>query len=90
MAADDPHYAASLAAQLTFPAAQAGSEAALLREHLRAWADDLTSELRSDPAIQSAACEYARAWADADLADRDSGHAKIPVGGHDGSRSADR
>jgi len=46
------------------------SESALLRQYLRAWADELTSKLRSDPAIQSAACEYARAWAGADLADR--------------------
>jgi len=70
MAADDPQYAASLAARLMAPGAQADSESALLREYLRAWAGDLTSKLRSDPVIQSAACEYARAWAGADLADR--------------------
>lgn len=69
MAADDPQYAASLAARLTVPQAHADSEAALLRECLRSWADDLTSDLRSDPAIESAACEYARAWAGADTAE---------------------
>jgi hypothetical protein len=70
MAADDPQYAASLAARLMVPGLGADSESALLRQYLRAWADELTSKLRTDPAIQSAACEYARAWAGADLADR--------------------
>jgi hypothetical protein len=70
MAADDPQYAASLAGRLTVLATQADSEAALLRQYLGAWAEDLTSELRSDPAIESAACEYARAWAGADVAER--------------------
>lgn len=70
VAADDPQYAASLAGRLTVPATQADSDAALLREYLGAWADDLTSELRSDPAIESAACEYAQAWAGADVAER--------------------
>lgn len=70
MAADDPQYAASLAARLMTPGEQADSEADLLRRYLRAWAEDLTSKLRSDPAVQSAACEYARAWAGAELADR--------------------
>ena len=70
MAADDPEYAASLAARLTAQRAGADSESALLRQYLHAWADELTGRLRGDPAIQAAALEYARAWVGADLADR--------------------
>jgi hypothetical protein len=69
MAAGDPQYGASLAARLAAPAMQADAEAALLSECLRAWADDLTSDLRSDPAIEAAASEYARAWAGAGIAE---------------------
>ena len=70
MAADDPEYAASQAARLMAHETGADSESALLRQYLHAWADELTGKLRGDPAIQAAACEYARAWAGADLADR--------------------
>ena len=70
MAADDTEYAASLAARLMAHGAGADSESALLRQYLHGWADELTGKLRGDPAIQVAACEYARAWAGADLADR--------------------
>ena len=70
MAADDPEYAASLAARLMVAGLGADSESAMLRQYLHAWADELTGKLRGDPAIQAAACKYARAWAGADLADR--------------------
>ena len=70
MAADDPEYAASQAARLMAHETGADSESALLRQYLHAWADELTGKLRGDPDIQAAACEYARAWAGADLADR--------------------
>jgi hypothetical protein len=80
MAADDPEYAASLAARLTDSGAREDSEAALLRTYLRAWADDLTSQLRADPAIEAVACEYARAWAGADAAERVRGAAHEPAG----------
>ena len=70
MAADDPHYARSLVARLAAPQADTDSEASALRYYLRAWADDLTTHLRGDPAVLSTACEYARAWDGADLADR--------------------
>jgi len=70
MAADDPEYAASLAARLAAHGTRADSESALLRQYLRTWADELTGKLCGDPAIHAAACEYARAWAGADLADR--------------------
>jgi hypothetical protein len=69
MAADGPQYAASLAARLTCSGACEDSEAALLSRYLRAWADDLTGQLRGGPAIETAACEYARAWAGADVAE---------------------
>ncbi len=62
MAADDPGYGASLAAQMTALDVQA-SDAAVLRRYLRAWAGELSNTLRNNPAIRSAACEYARAWA---------------------------
>lgn len=78
MAADDPGYGASLAAQLATAGAPAGSDAALLTERLRAWAHDLGSALRTDPAIRSAACEYARAWAGASLADHVQNAAQAP------------
>ena len=70
MVADDPEYAASQAARLMAHETGADSESALLRQYLHACADELTGKLRGDPDIQSAACEYARAWAGADLADR--------------------
>ena len=80
MAADDPEYAASLAARLAVPGAGEDSEAAVLRTYLRAWEDDLTSQLRSDTATENAACEYARAWAGADLAESVRNAARAPAG----------
>jgi hypothetical protein len=77
-AADDPGYGASLAAQLATAGAPPGGDAALLTERLRAWAHDLGSALRTDPAIRLAACEYARAWAGASLADRVQNAARAP------------
>ena len=82
MAADDPGYGTALAAPLATAGVQAGSDSALLREYLRARAHDLASMLRSDPAIRSAACEYARAWAGAGLADRVRGAAHAAAGEH--------
>jgi hypothetical protein len=79
MAADDPGYGASLAAQLAAAGAPPGSGAALLTECLRAWAADLGSALRTDPAIVMAACEYARAWAGASLAGRVQNAARAPA-----------
>ena len=70
MAADDPGYGAALATQLAAAGGQAGSDSALLREYLRACADDLGSTLRSDRGILLAAGEYARAWGGASLASR--------------------
>jgi hypothetical protein len=82
MAADDPGYGAALATQLAAAGVQKGSDAALLREYLRAWAADFGGSLRSDAAIRSAACEYARAWAGAGLADRVRGAAHAAAGEH--------
>jgi len=80
MAADDPGYGAALATQLAAAGVQKGSDAALLREYLRAWAADFGGSLRSDAAIRSAACEYARAWAGANFADRVQTAAHAPAG----------
>jgi len=70
MAAEDPQYGASLIEGLNIPAAQAGLGSALLRKYLHTWADDLADDLYADPAFVSAACEHARAWVGADLAER--------------------
>ena len=51
MAADDHGYGEALATQLAAAGGQAGSDSALLREYLRACADDLGSTLRSDHGI---------------------------------------
>ncbi|HEV2375054.1 MAG TPA: hypothetical protein VGS19_23205 [Streptosporangiaceae bacterium] len=77
MADDDPGYGASLAAALASGQPAAGSDAALLSEFLHTAADYLGTHLRTDPAVSSLACEYARAWAGANLADRvhDAAHA---------------
>jgi hypothetical protein len=61
----------------------ADSESALLRQYLHAWADELTGKLCGDPDIRSAACEYARAWAGADLADRVRNAADGSDNGHE-------
>jgi len=84
-AADDPGYGAVLTAQLATAGGQAGSDAALLREYLRACAGELSGALRDDPGIRSAACEFARAWAGASLASRVQAAAQAPAG----SRIAD-
>jgi hypothetical protein len=70
MISEDPDYGASLAGRLAEPSRQAGDEEKLIRQYLRYWSGDLMTSLRTDPALASAACEYARAWAGADLADR--------------------
>src|ERR1022692_2926872 len=59
---------------------QAGSDSALLREYLRAGADDLGSTLRSDPGILLTAGEYARAWGGASLASRLEAAARTQAG----------
>ena len=80
MAADDPAYGAVLAAQLAAAGGQEDIDAALLREYLRACASDLSGALRQDPAIRSAACEYARAWAGASLVGQVQTAAEGPAG----------
>jgi hypothetical protein len=70
MAADDPAYGAAMAAQLGMAGGQQGTDSAVLREYLRACADDLGSTLRADRAIAQAAGEHARAWGGASLASR--------------------
>ena len=80
MAAEDPQYGASLIEGLNVPATQADLGSTLLRKYLRAWADDLAGDLYTDPAFVSAACEYARAWAGADLAERVNAAAQAPDG----------
>jgi hypothetical protein len=68
MVATDPEYGASLVGRLG-ASADSGDDEALMRQYLRSWADDLVHEL-CDPAVASAATEYARAWVGGDLADR--------------------
>lgn len=70
MLADDPDYAGSMAARLSDPDQMAGDEENLIRPYLEYRSDELLSELRADPALSSRACEYARAWSGAGLADR--------------------
>jgi hypothetical protein len=80
MAADDPGYGTALAAQLAGPGMQAGRDTGLLAEYLHARARDLGGALRNDLTIRSAACEHARAWAGASLADRVQAAARAPAG----------
>lgn len=68
MVATDPAYAASLVGRLG-ASVDSGDDDALMRQYLGSWSDDLVNQL-SDPAVASAATEYARAWAGADMADR--------------------
>jgi hypothetical protein len=79
MAADDPGYGASLAARLAQVSTPAGSDTAMLREFLHAAAGYLGRELDARPGVRAAACEYARAWADADLAAKLRGPALPPA-----------
>lgn len=80
MAADDPGYGASLTARLMESSIPADSDAALLREYLQAGAGYLQRQLTADPGVRAAACEYARAWAGADLADQLRGLSAAPAG----------
>src|SRR5258708_14292332 len=80
MAADDPSYGAALAAQLTAAGGQAGTDSALLREYLRACADDLGSTLRSDRGIRPAAGQYATAAGGSGLASRLEAAARTQAG----------
>ena len=70
MAADDPGYGAATGRAAGPAGGQAGTDSALLREYLRACADELGSTLRTDRAIVQAAGEHARAWGGASLASR--------------------
>jgi hypothetical protein len=70
MAADDPQYGASVTARLTAGPTPDDGESVLLHTYLRAWEDDLVDQLRGDRTVLEAACEYARAWAGAELADQ--------------------
>jgi hypothetical protein len=85
MAADDPGYGAAMAAQLGTAGAPAGKDSALLREYLRACAEQPGSTLRADRAIARAAGEHARAWGGASLASRLEAAAQAGAG----SRIAD-
>lgn len=78
MLADDPDYAGSMAARLSGPDQPAGDEENLIRPYLEYRSDELLTELRADPALSSRACEYARAWSGADLADRVRAAAEAP------------
>ena len=80
MAADDPAYGAAMAAQLGTAGGPAGTDSALLREYLRACADELVSTLRADRAIAQAAGEHARAWGGASLASRLQAAARARAG----------
>jgi hypothetical protein len=80
MAADDPGYGAAMAAQLGTASGPAGTDSALLREYLRACADELGSTLRADRAIAQAAGEHARAWGGASLASRLQAAARTEAG----------
>lgn len=80
MAADDPGYGASLAARLARAGAADGSDTAMLREFLHAAAGHLQRELHARPGVQAAACEYARAWAGTDLAEKLHGQVLPPAG----------
>ncbi len=80
MAADDPGYGAALAARLTQASLPPGSDTAMLREFLHTAAGYLQRQLAADPGVRAAACEYARAWAGADLARKVSGPA-LPASG---------
>ncbi len=70
MAADDPGYGAAMAGRLDTVGGSAGTNSAMLREYLRACADELGGALRTDRAIVQAAAEHARAWGGASLASR--------------------
>jgi hypothetical protein len=80
MAADDPGYGAAMATQLGTAGGSAGTDSALLREYLRACADELGGTLRADRAIVQAAGEHARAWGGASLASRLQAAARAGAG----------
>jgi hypothetical protein len=80
MAADDPAYGAAMAAQLSTAGGPAGTDSALLREYLRACAEELGGTLRADRVIARAAGEHARAWGGASLAGRLEAAARAAAG----------
>jgi hypothetical protein len=80
MAADDPAYGAAMATQLGTADGPEGTDSALLREYLRACADELGGALRADRAIVQAAGEHARAWGGASLASRLQAAARAEAG----------
>lgn len=82
MVAADPEYAASLVGRLG-ALADSGDDEALMGRYLWSCADDLVDEL-GDSAVVSAATEYARAWAGADLADQVREAAACPRGADPG------
>jgi hypothetical protein len=67
-------------AEWALQAGSLGDDESLIREYLQYWSNDLMQLLQSDPAIASAACEYARAWAGAELSDRVQKAASAPNG----------
>lgn len=69
-AASDPQYAAGLTARLgSVPPAEDG-DTVLMSEYLHAGREELLNQLRSEPSVLDQACEYARAWAGAALAEQ--------------------
>jgi hypothetical protein len=69
LVSDDPQYAASVVTQLTAGLGPDDTGLIFLRSVLRNREDDIIQELRGDRTVLAAACEYARAWAGAELAD---------------------
>jgi hypothetical protein len=69
LVSDDPQYAASVVTQLAAGLGPDDTGLIFLRSVLRNREDDIIQELRGDRTVLAAACEYARAWAGAELAD---------------------
>ena len=68
--AGDPQFASSLVARLDTEPLPSDGDVFLVNEHLHAWEEWLTRELRSNASVTELACEYARAWGGVQLADR--------------------
>jgi len=80
MIAGDPQHGQSVVSRLTAEPSADDGETILLREYLHAWEERLTEQLRNDRAILETACEFARAWGGAGLADQVRRMAQEPAG----------